>query len=63
MTTKRDVKRIISVLILLGIIFVDAGYLFEIEFIDIKTISVEPAANSTTTATSTAVIASMRNQI
>ncbi len=63
MTTKRDVKRIISVLMLLGMIFVDAGYLFETEFIDIKTISAEPAANSTTTVTSTSVIASMRNQI
>ncbi len=63
MTTKRDVKRIISVLMLLGIIFVDAGYLFETEFIDIKAISAEPAANPTTTATSTAAIASMRNKI
>ncbi len=56
-------KRIISVLMLLGMIFVAAGYPLETEFIDIKAIAAEPAENSTTTATSTAVIASMRNKI
>jgi hypothetical protein len=56
-------KRIISVLMLLGIIFVAAGYLLETEFIDIKAIAAEPAENSTKTATSTAAIALMRNKI
>jgi hypothetical protein len=56
-------KRITSVLMLLGIIFVAAGYLLETDFTDIKAIAAEPAANSTISATSTAAIASMRIKI
>ncbi len=48
---------------LLGMIFVAAGYPLETGFIDIKAIVAEPAENSTTTATSMAAIALMRNKI
>lgn len=53
MIPKRDINRIISVLMLLSLVYTAAGYMFETDFNGVKAIEAVPGATSTNTVTTT----------
>ena len=63
MILKRDINRIISVLMLLSLVYTAAGYMFETDFNDVKAIAAVPGATSTNTVTTNLPLPLLKRQV